>query len=289
MRSGSRPIPSFLRVACASLALTLAGGAAWAQEANPTGANPADLGLREGQEIVPPDQEPPDGQTPEQAAKKNAKKAKTKKNAASLPALQPYRGAHRFGLRGGPGDVDPVKAGQPANAPALRGSPADVDSAKALPAEFPPPGPTIAAIPAAPPLRKIPADENPYDPLGLRLGDSDINLKPYIEEDGGWASNPAQISGPPRGSTFETTEVGVALQSDWSTSDLHGQLKAGYTDYFQEPVLSAPYGSGTLDGRYDVSKDPPSTRRDASPSPRNSRPRSASVRPGQARSARRRR
>jgi hypothetical protein len=240
VRSGTRPIPSFLRAACASLALTLAGGAAWAQEANPTGAKPVDLGLRESQEIASPDQEiatpdqePPDGQTPEQTAKKNAKKAKTKKDAASLPALQPYRGAQRLGLRGGAVDVDPAKAG--------------------LSAEPPTPGPTIAAIPEAPPLRKIPAEDNPYDPLGLRLGD--INLKPYIEEDGGWASNPAQISGPPRGSSFETTEVGAALQSDWSRSEVHGQLKAGYTDYFQEPVLSAPYGSGTLDGRYDVSKD----------------------------------
>jgi hypothetical protein len=232
-----------LRFACAALALTLASGAAFAQQANSTEANsteanpmeatPMDLGLRDGREIVPPDQEAPDGQTPGQAAKKNAKKAKTKKDAAALPALQPYRGAQRLGLRGGPVDVDPAKSG--------------------LPGEVPTPSPTIAAIPVAPPLRKIPIEDNPYDPLGLRLGD--INLKPYLEEDGGWASNPAQISGPPKGSTFETTEVGAALQSDWSRSDLHGQLKAGYTDYFQEPVLSAPYGSGTLDGRYDVSKD----------------------------------
>jgi hypothetical protein len=240
VRSGSRPIPSFLRAACASLALALAGGAAWAQEANPTKANPVDLRLREDQEIASPDQkiaspdqEPPNDQTPAQTAKKNAKKAKTKKDAAALPALQPYRAAQRLGLRGGPVAADPANGG--------------------LPGEPPTPGPTIAAIPEAPPLRKIPADDNPYDPLGLRLGD--LNLKPYVEEDGGWASNPAQISGPPRGSSFETTEVGAALQSDWSRSDVHGQLKAGYTDYFQEPVLSAPYGSGTLDGRYDVSKD----------------------------------
>jgi hypothetical protein len=38
--SGSRPIPGFLRVATAALALMLAGGAARAQEANPEEANP---------------------------------------------------------------------------------------------------------------------------------------------------------------------------------------------------------------------------------------------------------
>ena len=54
-------------------------------------------------------------------------------------------------------------------------------------------------------------------------------------------------------SAFETTEAGVALQSDWSRSDLHGQLKGGYTDYFDDSnANSPPYGSGTLDGRYDA-------------------------------------
>jgi hypothetical protein len=65
--SGSRPIPGFLRVATAALALTLAGGAARAQEANPEEANPlssnhGNTSLREGQEIVPPDSQPPPGE-----------------------------------------------------------------------------------------------------------------------------------------------------------------------------------------------------------------------------------
>ena len=238
MPSGSRPIPGFLRVATAALALTLAGGAARAQEANPEEANPlssnhGDTGLREGQEIVPPDSQPPPGETAEEAAKTKAKMAKKKKDASRLPAMQPYRGAQRLGLRSGTLDIDPLKAG--------------------LSGEAPPPGPTIAALPAPPALRKIPVEEKPYDPLGLRIGD--LDLKTYIEEDGGWASNPALIAGPPKGSAFETTEVGAALQSDWSRSDVHGELKAGYTDYFEEPILSAPYGSGTLDGRYDISKE----------------------------------
>jgi hypothetical protein len=235
--SGSRPIPGFLRVATAALALTLAGGAARAQEANPEEANPlssnGDTGLREGQEIVPPDSQPPPGETAEEAAKTKAKMAKRNKDASHLPAMQPYRGAQRLGLRSGTLDIDPLKAG--------------------LFGEVPPPGPTIAALPAPPALRKIPVEEKPYDPLGLRIGD--LDLKPYLEEDGGWASNPALIAGPPKGSAFETTEVGAALQSDWSRSDVHGELKAGYTDYFEEPILSAPYGSGTLDGRYDISKE----------------------------------
>lgn len=231
MPSGSRPIAGFLRVATAALALTLAGAAAGAQEADPLSPNYGDPGLRGGQEAVPPDSRPRRGESAEQAAKTETK-AEKKKDASRLPALQPYRGAQRLGLRGGPVDIDPTKASPSGGAP---------------------PGPTIAALPAAPPLRKIPLEDKPYDPLGVRIGD--LNLKPYIEEDGGWASNPALVAGPPKGSAFETTEAGVALQSDWSRSDVHGELKAGYTDYFEEPVLSAPYGSGPLDGRYDISKE----------------------------------
>ena len=45
------------------------------------------------------------------------------------------------------------------------------------------------------------------------------------------------------------------MQSDWSRSDLHGSFKGGYTDYFASPADNAPYGSGTLDGRLDVTRD----------------------------------
>jgi hypothetical protein len=194
-----------------------------------------DLGLRADQQSATAQAEPPSGQSAEPTASKPKpkKNVKAKKDDAALPALQPYPSAQRLGLRGGPAENDPLE--------------------EDLPGQAQTPGPAVAATPTPPPRRKIPVDANPYAPLGVRIGD--LDLKPYIEEDGGWASNPALIAGPPRGSSFETTEVGAALQSDWSRSDVHGELKAGYTDYFALPVLSAPYGSGTLDGRYDVSKD----------------------------------
>ena len=37
------------------------------------------------------------------------------------------------------------------------------------------------------------------------------------------------------------------MQSDWSRNDLHGQVKAGYSDYFEAPEASGPYGAGNLD------------------------------------------
>jgi hypothetical protein len=147
----------------------------------------------------------------------------TKADGAKLPALKPYPGAQRLGLRGGPPDPQATT-----------------------------PAPTVAAQP--PPQRRKPApDDKPFDPVGVAVGD--LKLTPYVEEDGGWASNPGQTAGPHRGSAFETTEAGVSMQSDWSRSDLHGQLKGAYTDYFDDPNDDSPTSSGTLDGRYDASRD----------------------------------
>jgi hypothetical protein len=153
----------------------------------------------------------------------NAKTKPAKADRTRLPALKPYSGAQRLGLRGGPADPQ----------------------AKT-------PAPTVAAQPTQQ-RRKAAADDKPFDPTGVRVGD--LKLTPYVEEDGGWASNPGLTAGPQRGSAFETTEAGAALQSDWSRSDLHGRLKGAYTDYFDDPNANTPTASGTLDGRYDASRD----------------------------------
>ncbi len=153
------------------------------------------------------------------------KKPRAKGAAKSPPSLSAYRGAQRLGLRGGPADL---VSGQT-------------------------PSPAIAAIPTPPPRRRTAIDDKPFDPVGINVGD--LKLTPYAEEDLGWASNPALAPGPQKGSAFETSEAGLALQSDWSRSDLHGALKGGYTDYFSAPRDNAPYGSGALDGRLDVTRD----------------------------------
>ncbi|MGD0639472.1 MAG: outer membrane beta-barrel protein [Roseiarcus sp.] len=153
------------------------------------------------------------------------KKPHPKKAAKPARPVGVYPGAQRLGQRGGPPDL---ASGQT-------------------------PSPTIAAIPPPPPRRRAAADDKPFDPLGISVGD--LKLAPYVEEDLGVASNPALAAGPQKGSAFETTEAGLALQSDWSRSDLHGSLKGGYTDYFADPQANVPYGGGVLDGRLDVTRD----------------------------------
>jgi hypothetical protein len=221
-------------VALGALAVGLGGAFA------PVFGQEAQLGLRGASEMVadaaPPLTQSAPLQTPDVAttapaiappvdgaANANAKTKPAKLDRTKLPALKPYPGAQRLGLRGGPADPQ----------------------AKT-------PAPTVAAQPI-PQRRKVAADDKPFDPVGVRIGD--LKLKPYVEEDGGWASNPGLTAGPHRSSAFETTEAGVALQSDWSRSDLHGQLKGAYTDYFDDSTANSPTASGTLVGRYDASRD----------------------------------
>ena len=221
-------------VALGALAVGLGGAFA------PAFAQDAQLGLRGATEVVADAAAPlapfaplqtPDAATAapaiappvDGAADANAKVKPAKANSTRLPPLKPYPGAQRLGLRGGPADLQ----------------------AKT-------PAPSVAAQPP-PQRRKSAADDKPFDPVGVRVGD--LKLTPYVEEDGGWASNPSLTPGPQHGSAFETTEAGVALQSDWSRSELHGQLKGVYTDYFDDPAANTPTANGTLDGRYDASRD----------------------------------
>ena len=198
--------------------LGLRGATEMVADAAPPLAQSAPLQTPDAATAAPAIASPVDGAAGADAGTKPAKVDRTK-----LPALKPYPGAQRLGLRGGPAD------------PQART-----------------PAPTVAA-PPIPQRRKAAADDKPFDPVGVRVGD--LKLTPYVEEDGGWASNPGLTAGPRRGSAFETTEAGVGLQSDWSRSDLHGQLKGAYTDYFDDPSANSPTASGTLDGRYDASRD----------------------------------
>jgi len=142
----------------------------------------------------------------------------------SLPPLAPYPGANRIGLRGG---VIPAEPGKPA--------------------------PTIAAI-ALPDARHRPApDDAPFESVGVNLGS--LRLKPYFEEDAGYASNPGSQTTRPKGSAFETSEAGLGFQSDWPRNDVRGNLRAGYTDYFADRSANTPYGSGAIAGRFDISRN----------------------------------
>lgn len=162
---------------------------------------------------------------PDANANGQAPKPKPKPRTDRLPALQPYPKAARIGLPGGPPPLAPGVA----------------------------PPPSVAALPTPPLKRKPKPDDNPFDPTGIMLGD--LRLTPSVEEDLGYSTNPGLVAGPTRGSFFETTDVGLDLQSQWSRDDLHAVLHGGYTDYFSAPQANAPNVDAKIDGRLDVSRD----------------------------------
>ena len=174
---------------------------------------------------------------PDDAADDTATPAKPKTppkpKPADLPPLRPYPGAQRLGLRGGAPDrnLDPT------------GVPLDIN----------PPGPTVATPEPPPKRRKIPDDAEPFAPVGLRVGDVDV--KPYVEQDIGYATNPLGAASGVKGTLEETTEAGVGWQSVGGRNDFHGELKGGYTDYFGTPEASGPYGSGTVDEKIEATRD----------------------------------
>ncbi len=121
------------------------------------------------------------------------------------------------------------------------------------PIDSQPPPPTQAVIPRPEPRHLPPADPEPYAPVGVDVGS--LRLKPYIESDFGYDTNPDQANGKAKGSAFIQEEGGASFQSDWSNHELKGELKGGYDDYFSDHNADRPYGSGTIDGRIDVTRD----------------------------------
>jgi len=220
-----RPSPRY-RVWRTALVAVLAGLSLGAASGR---AQQAPLDLRAGADagaLTPGPMAQPDAfAPPPESTKQKVKKRRPKPSANALPPLQIYPGAQRLGARGGPPGQRPDAT----------------------------PAPTIAAAPAGPARRRVLADDKPFEPAGVMAGD--LRLTPYVEQDLGSASNPLLVAGKAKSSLFESSEAGLGLQSDWATSDLHGNLRGGYADYFSQRAANAPFGNGVLDGRLDVTRD----------------------------------
>jgi hypothetical protein len=215
-----------LAAAAVAIAMSFWAAPARAQE----DAAPAPLGLRDGEGGLSPASPPPadaaiNGSQQAPDTQNGEPPKKPVRRQPPLPALLPYPKAQRAGLPGGP----------PAPDPAIT------------------PSPTVAGLPPIPVKLRPPVDDKPFDPVGIRLGD--LKLLPTIEEDGGFASNPSQLSGPVKGSAYQSTQAGLAFQSDWARDELKGSLLGGYTDYFTMHQADSPNASGVIDGRLDVSHD----------------------------------
>jgi hypothetical protein len=116
--------------------------------------------------------------------------------------------------------------------------------------------PVNQGLPPPPPQRRNsrPVDD-PYAPLGLRLGT--INVFPTIEALAGYDSNPARAaSGQARkGSAVVRTEAGFTARSDWSRHEVSADVRGSYNRYTSLPGADRPEASARIGGRLDVAKD----------------------------------
>jgi hypothetical protein len=119
----------------------------------------------------------------------------------------------------------------------------------------PAPPATVAAPSAVPTRLKRRIEENPFDPIGLRIGST--VLFPWLETSGGLDDNPNRYASvyDPKPSGFFRGSGGVRVKSDWSRHSVEGELRGGYTDYFTNSSASRPDATGQVAARYDIARD----------------------------------
>ncbi len=219
------PLPLLSGVAATSL--LLAASSAWAQQARGTG-------LRTGTPSYVAQQTPP----------ASSPAAPASPDGITDPAVLIQNQASTISRR------QPPRASRPVQAQRTRG---------VTQRQFRAPPPAVAGLPPPtdpppPRRRRAAAEEDPYAPLGLRLGS--VTLRPAITNSVGYDTNPQRISGATRnGSVFSRHEGELAVQSDWNVHELKGTLRGGYSRYVRDSDASRPDAAGTLDLRLDATRD----------------------------------
>lgn len=123
------------------------------------------------------------------------------------------------------------------------------------PALLQPPPVTVAAPPAIPRKPKPKVEKEPFEPLGVTLGS--VIFSPYVQANGGFDDNPNRLAPEfnPRPSAFFRGEGGMKVKSDWARHSFEGELRGGYSEYFNYQNASRPDATGQMAARYDVTRD----------------------------------
>lgn len=153
-------------------------------------------------------------------------------------------------------------------APALRLSPVIQNPVVGVPLPPEAPRPQAPGLPLANPLtgvltpgallanalRRPLAVDDAYAPLGIRLGS--FTFLPSFTQSLGYDTNPDQAAPQlARGSVALRSEGELNFRSDWSTSELAGELRAGYLETPQNEAASRPNAAGTVRLRIDAARD----------------------------------
>ncbi|TDR88086.1 outer membrane beta-barrel protein [Enterovirga rhinocerotis] len=104
-----------------------------------------------------------------------------------------------------------------------------------------------------PPRRRPAAIDDPYAPLGLRVGS--VTLTPILGQSFGYDSNPNRTQVNQNASAVSRTELELGVRSDWSRHELSGNLRGAYNEFFSNKEANRPEGSGELRLRLDATRD----------------------------------
>ncbi len=114
------------------------------------------------------------------------------------------------------------------------------------------PGPTVATIPAPLRPRPRPVELDPFQPLGVRMGE--MRLLPFVETSAGYETNPNQVSTGVKPSAALRVDGGFDLASDFPTNSLTASLRAGYSEFPSNSNADRPDVNGVVRGRIDVDR-----------------------------------
>jgi hypothetical protein len=112
----------------------------------------------------------------------------------------------------------------------------------------------LATPSRARPRRRRAESEDPYEPLGLRLGS--FIVKPAIELSGGYDTNP-ELSSPARGGSVLTVAPELQVRSDWSRHEFRADVRGSYTThpgFKATPSLDRPFLDSKVASRIDVTR-----------------------------------
>ena len=142
----------------------------------------------------------------------------------------------------------------PATEP-YRTSPASVRAgqSQALPGvETAPPPPNFAATAAPAPRRRPRVEDDPFAPLGLKMGS--VLVKPYLDLQAGYDSNPRRAPAK-EGSPVLRGGLGFTAQSEWSRHELTAEAAGSYQRFTRVPDADRPEASGKVNLRLDIQRD----------------------------------
>jgi len=102
--------------------------------------------------------------------------------------------------------------------------------------------------------RRRPETEDPYEPLGVRLGS--FIVKPAIELSGGYDTNPERDS-PARGGNVLIVAPELRVRSDWSRHEFRADIIGRYLTYpgfIATPSVTQPFLDSKVAARIDVTR-----------------------------------